>query len=169
MQLNWYISTFYSPYLSFWNLRLAIKTLILEEAEVSQLDHSFFCFNLEVCDSIVCFCCGGLVVLIVSADFPGIMKYLWMLSVPLRLVPLMTLSAFTFLTLFGLTSTGLAGFALNWKMGKFKISLLASLVTICPGESYLPWSLGSGGSRLSVPKASTPQHYITFTTYRHYK
>ena len=60
----------------------------------------------------------GLLVLLVSADSPGMIKYFLMLS-----APLMALSAFTFLTLFGLTSTGLA---LNWKMGKFKISLLAS-------------------------------------------
>ena len=39
----------------------------------------------------------------------------------------------------GSTSTGLIGLALNWKMGKFRISLLTSLVTFSPRERRPPY------------------------------
>ena len=67
----------------------------------------------------------GLVLLCVSAGFPSIIEYLLMSSVPCRLKPL---SAFTFQTLLGLTST-LTDLALNWNMGKFKISFFSSSQT----------------------------------------
>ena len=69
---------------------------------ISAWSHSFYCFDFDSVSSDVC--CLGLA-LVVSAAF---FKYLLMSS-----VPLLNFSAFTFVTLLGLTFRGLAGFALK--------------------------------------------------------
>ena len=88
----------------------------LEEAERSRLGHSFWCFDWD-CDSWDA-CLVGLV-LLVSADFPGMIRYFIMSSVPFPFF--LILSAFTPLILLDLTSTGLACFALKWNMGSMGV------------------------------------------------